>query len=325
MEPRTILKVSISVAIVVLLLPIFAGFSFTGSAALDPHQGTQDISDEIVGGTQDITVEATTGNALAFDDGDYVEVSSQNFSDGSWTVCSAAQLRDGANQNLTYDIFAWDNGSLLLQYDAGRWSAFYENETGAEAKATINATSPTQGFTAVCARYNETENRLVVTEDGTVSNPAQLDNTTAPRNLSQTWNGTLDEVRTFDSAVNNSSLDKYANDPITPLPNTNRTGRYMFDEGEGATTKAYFVGGSVNINGAEWTDGVAKPGLDAGTDYEISTSPLELTIPAGSYLIGAPVVYISWLSLPFDFPLTSYITALLGALIVVYIANKIDL
>lgn len=325
MEPRTILKVVITVVIVGLLLPLFAGFSFGGSATLTPEQGTQDISDQIVGQPQDLSVSATKGNALAFDDGDYVAVDSQNFSQGSWSVCSAARLNSDASRDGTYNVFAWNNGSLLLQYDAGQWAAFYENETGAEARATIDATSPSDGFTPVCARYNESENSLVVSEDGELSSPAQLDLTTASRNVSTTWNGTLDEVRTFDSAVNNSTIDAYAADPIVPLPGTNRSARYMFDEGEGSTTMAYFVGSSVSIDGAEWTDGVAGPGLVEGTDYKYSTSPLELTIPTGSYLIGAPVAYISWLSLPFDIPLASYITALLGALIIVYITSKFDL
>jgi hypothetical protein len=324
-EPRDILKVVIPVIVAVLLLPLFAGFSFGGSAALDPQQGTQDISDKIVGQPQSVDVAATTGYGLRFDGNDHVDIQSQNFSDGSWTVCAAAELHPETNRNATYDVYAWGNGSLLLQYDAGQWSAYYENASGADAKATIDAPSPSDSLTPVCSRYNETENELVVVRDGTVSDPAALDTSTTSRNLSLPWNGTLDEVRGFDDAVNNTTLDAYAADPIAPLPNTNRSSRYMFDEGEGSTTKAYFIGGSVNIDGASWTDGVAKPGLDEGTDYEIERNPLSLVIPAGSYLIGAPVVYLSWLSLPFDIPLVSYITALLGALIIVHIASKFDL
>jgi len=287
-EPRNILKVVIPVIVAVLLLPLFAGFSFGGTATFDPYQGTQEVSDKLVGEPQQLDVEATTGKALRFDGDDHVDIQSQNFSQGSWTVVSAVRLHPDTNRNDTYDVYAWGNGSLLLQYDAGQWSVYYENATGADAKATIDAPSPSDGLTTVGARYNETENELVVVHDGTVSDPVALDNDTTSRNLSRPWNGTIDEVRGFDAAVNNSTLDTYADDPIAPLPNTNRSSRYMFDEGEGGTTKAYFIGGDVDIDGATWTDGVPKPGLSEGTDYEIKTSPLRLVIPAGSYLIGAP-------------------------------------
>lgn len=252
--------------------------------------------------TDSTRAEATLGNALFFDGNDTVTAPEpSNITNGSWTICSTVQLGDDTNLNATYDIVAYDNESILLQYDAGEWAAYYNNGTH-DGMASIDAPTPrgTSGgllssgdpFTSVCGRYDATENELVIARDDTFSNPVALTASTTGRNVSWEWVGRQDEVRLFNRSTANSTITSYAADPIRPQPNTDRVARFMFDEGEGTTTIVYFAGVTASIDGAEWTDGVNAPDLSKGIDYELADEPLRIKVLSGGYLDGAPVVWV---------------------------------
>lgn len=295
-KSRNLLGTIIVLIVVVSLLPSFVGLQLVdGSAAVNGSSGNYTIiNSEIDNIPADVTVKATRGNALDFDGNETIaSAAPENLTQGSWTVCAAAELSHDANSNATYDIFAYDNASLLLQYDAGQWSAYYDNGS-ADAKATINAVSPKSGFTPVCARYNASADDLVIVRNGTVSGADSLTTTTDSRNLSSDWRGRIDEVRTFADPLEQEDLNTYAQDPIKPLPGTNRTARFMFDEGSGSTTAVYFANESEEVQGADWTSGVSGQPMRNEEDYELSGDPLSIRYNASGYLNGAPVVYISW-------------------------------
>lgn len=298
-----------------IVLGAFLGAGITamggiGTVPVEPTTGSfVNVSGDITY-SDGIAVRATLENALLFDGNSAVTAPApQNLSKGSWTICTTAELGDGTNLDATYDLVAYENESILLQYDAGKWSAYFDNGTH-DAKATIDAPSPrgTSGilssdqFTSVCGRYNETSNELVIARDDTFSNPEALDASTDARNVSFEWVGRQDEVRLFNSSVSNATIASYAADPIKPQPGTDRVARFMFDEGEGSTTTVYFADVEASIGGAEWTDGVPRPGVDEGTDYELQKEPLQLKVLSGGYLDGAPVVFVisglgPWLNL----------------------------
>lgn len=252
--------------------------------------------------TDSTRVEATLENAIFFDGNDTVDVSEPgNITNSSWTICSTVQLGHDTNLNATYDVVAYENESILIQYDAGEWAAYYDNGTH-DGRAVIDAPSPrgTSGgllssgdpLTSICGRYNDSSNELVVTRDGSVSSPVALTSSTAVRNVSWQWVGSQDEVRIFNRSTTNATITSYADDPIRPQPNTDRVARFMFDEGDGSTTTVYFADVTASIGGAEWAEGVTAPGLSEGTDYELADTPLRVKVLSGGYLEGAPAIWV---------------------------------
>lgn len=325
LTPKTAVKTLVEAAIAVIIVSLFLNLSFAGSAAVNASVDDPAVLDTSIDRVpKSVTVKATRGNALAFDGDDAVESTApENLTEGSWSVCAAAELDDGANPNATYDVFAYANESLLLQYDAGYWSVYYNNST-ASGKATIEAPNASDGLTKVCARYNATSGELVVARDGTISSPSALNTNVTERNLSSSWQGRLDEIRAFHNANPNSTTVAYADDPIKPLEQQDRAARWMFDEGEGSETTAYFAGEESTIVGATWTDGI--PGGEVPSDsYSLSGEPFTLHIESGGYLVGAPVEYVSWDAnrLPFDIVRLGGI--LLALAILATIASRIAL
>lgn len=289
----------IAAVIVIGIIPaaISMGVSSGGTAVVNPTVDDAVQISSSNGIPDTVTVRASKGNALRFaNETDSVASSAPvTLTNGSWTVCAAASLSSTANRNVTYTVFAYDNASVLLQYDAGAWSAYYENDSGADAIVRIPADDPAAGLVPVCGRYNESRG-LSLSRGDTITAPQELSNETASRNVSETWQGRIDEVRAFGEAVDNETIVKYADDPIQPLPGRDRLARWMFDEGSGSTTTVFFAGTEATITGATWTTGVNPPGLTKGVDYELEGGPFRLRVPSGSYLDGAPAAYVSWSS-----------------------------
>lgn len=318
-----IVRALVVAAIVISILPVMGQIGLDdGQGSFEPNESFATVDTTVTTEPNSLSVRATKGNALAFDGSDTVTTRVDDVANGSWTVCSAGGLNASANRAATYDVVAFDNATILLQYDAGNWSVYYENRTGADAKVTIGADAPTGGMTPVCGRYKEGIG-LSLMANGTITGPTPLDNETETRNVSVEWYGRLDEVRVFGNALNDTQLQQYAADPIRPLPESTRLARLMFDEGSGTETTVYFASRTATIQGASWSAGVAGPTLERGSDYEIETGPLRIRVPAGSYLAGAPIAYASWSYslLPFDF--SDLLMTFAALLLLVYLGNQL--
>lgn len=287
------------VSIIVLGAVVNAAGSVLADGSDTGETGTIEIATEpTVGAFVDVpdiddaygaSAAATLENALYFDGNATAESGEPtNMSRGSWSACAVAELDSSANQNDTYTVAAYENATILVQFDAGDWAVYFNNTTRS-GMARIDATSPTTE-TAVCARWNESH--LIVSRNATISSGVALTSSTTSRNVTRNWTGTLDEVRTFNSSISDNEIQTYAGDPITPLPGTNRSTRWMFDEGSGGTTRDYVSDTDATIYGTSWTSGVAKPSISEGTDYEVRASPLEIKVLSGGYLDGAPVVWV---------------------------------
>lgn len=263
-----------------------------------------------------VDVSATRGNAVAFSAWNgYVET--PTLGNGSITVCSAGKLASDANTKATYTLYADDNATTLLQYDAGHWMFYHANVSGSlSAKATVAAPNPSATLRPVCGRYNAANETVSVSRGTTVSAPVQMDSDTERRNTSYDWYGSIDETRTFGEAIPNATLTAYGNDPIQPLEDWNRTGRLMYDEGSGTTTNIYWSSQDATIVNGTWTDGLDDVALDKGDDYRLYDRPFQILFPPSGYLDGAPVVYLTWLATPMGINFVSLLMSLVGILIV---------
>jgi len=329
---RDIIGVLVAVAIVVPLLGVMAGLGSGGFVAVDADTTDFQTVDATVGGIpNDVVVQATTESAVALDGNASIESTApQNLTNQSWTVCAAAELGDGSNLQDTYDVFAYQSETILLQYDAGQWSLYY-NDSSESAKVALPATNPQAGFTPVCGRYDQANDSVSLMVDGTISGPVAMDGAVGTRNLSRNWTGRIDEVRTFDRRVSNSTAQTYASDPVKPLPGTNRSARFMLDEGEGGSTKVYFASSDATLVGASWVSGIPGPETDNrlltniqdGQDYELQSSPFGIRLLAGGYLEGAPVVYVKYGQGTVVGGLYNVVITLVALTILVAIANRI--
>lgn len=302
----------VALMLVTISLGVFSVLSVSGSTSINATTtGYTPVDAALRDVPNHVTVEATTGYGLSFSGDQALSASlPSNLTNNSWTVCAAVELNDTSNQNGTYDVVAYDNASILLQFDDGQWSV-YANNGSADGKATIAAPDPTTTTTGggyfswlfpskaaslrrVCGRYDAASNELVVARDGNVSAAVPLTASTTTRNVSVNWTGREDEIRVFGSAVSNATLAEYSDDPVQPLPGTNRIARLMLDEGSGTTTKVYFATQTIPIGNASWADGAQRPSLSLGTDYQLHNTPFSLRVLPGGYLEGAPVEYVSW-------------------------------
>lgn len=294
-EPRTLVKLFIVVLVAGAIFPVFLTLGGpTGSAVINATTSSYTVVDSSVDDIPThVTVRATREYAVALDGNDVVESTAPtNLTDGDWMLCAAAELDESTDQNLTYDVFAYKNATVLLQFDAGQWSAYYDNGTH-DAKAEIAAPSPTDGLTPVCAGFDNSSQTLVVTRATSVSNPVALTSSPDARNISENWTGRIDEVRGF-GTFSNSTMTSYGSDPVQPLPGTDRLARFMFDDGSGSTSTVYFTSADAQLVGATWTTGLDDPGMTRGIDYRLEPDPFRLKIASGGYLVGAPVEFVTW-------------------------------
>jgi hypothetical protein len=325
----------IGVVIIGILIDVGAVVS-SGEQSIEYPDGSFTVLDSRVDDIPgSVSVRATTERALAFDGESYVESSEpKNLSD-SWTVCATGELDSDANEDATYTLVAYDNETILLEYDAGQWSAYYDNGTH-DGKATVDIEESgglfgDDGLTPVCGRFNEsTGNVSVHSLDGDASAP--LTASTTSRNVSWGWEGTIDEARTFNDSLSDETIDEYIDDPVQPLPGTNRTARFMFDEGEGSSTRVYFANVDATVVGATWTGGVPNPSkwlglasaIEEGDDYELAEEPFSIRVVESGYLDGAPVIHVSWGGAgDFPFNLMGLLTLFMGLIILVTIANRV--
>lgn len=336
-DPGRLLNLSIQGVIAIVALAIvvsgLAASGFTdGSATVNATTDSNTTLDSRISEVpSSVTVRATTGQALAFDGNHTVDSSvPRNVTNGSWTICTTAELAADANEKATYNLVAYDNETVLLQYDAGSWLVYYDNGTH-DGEASIDAPAPKNGLTPICGRYNETADQLYVVRAGTFSNPSALTSATTPLNVSWTWVGRQDEVRVFSNAVSNTTINEYSTDPIRPQPTEQRLARFMFDEGSGSTTTIYFADATADVSGLTWTDGVGNPrkwlglasAIEEGDDYVLTADPFSIRLVDGGYLDGAPVVHVSWSDTTLVGLLVGFIPVLLGTLVVVVLANEV--
>jgi hypothetical protein len=323
------LVVAVIGLVVISTLSSVGSFLGAGSEALAyPGDDPNVVDTRIRSVPGSVDVAATTGSAALLSDGETVRSPGPSgYDDDAWAACATGALSDGANPNATYDLWAYNSSSILVQYDAGEWSAYHSNGTHS-AKATVPAPSP-RDLTPVCARLEGGE--LVVAADGTYSAPANMTTATESRNVSLTWNGTLDEVQLYGNSSPNATLDAYMTDPVEPRPEADRVARFMLDEGSGSATTVYWLNATATNTGG-WAQGVQNPSkwlglassIERGDDYELYTGPFRVEVLAGGYLEGAPVVHVSWTGAgPFSFDLMGLVVLFIALMILLVFANRV--
>lgn len=270
--------------------------------SIEPAVGESvSVSDSTTAEESAVTVRATREHAVYTDGGGYVDADPPDgWDNGSWSVTAVANPDTGEsgflggdentawNPKATHNVVAVDNSSFRIDWDAGQWAAYY-NGGSQSAMASVPATADQ---TSIVVTLNETSDELTISADGS-SDTDTLDSAIEQRNASVNWVGMIDEVRFINDELSISQTQTYQSDPIDPLPDADYGARWMFDEGVGETSVAYYNGSDAQLVQAGWTSGVSGPSLSEGTDYELQNDPLAIVVLDGGYLDGAAVVFVN--------------------------------
>jgi len=309
------LKLFLALVIVIPLAVSFIGGGIfdpglIGDAAIEPVAGEGVSVDAAVGEEPNgLAVTLTTGNAVTFDAGNderYVDTAhAPTWREGGWGLAFTADLDENVSQEAAYVAVAEDNGNLTVLRADSEWIAYYDAGTES-ASVRVDARNQTDtGFLGtgettaqepVVVSWDESSSALTLaTPDHNATATADAD--PEPRPPAYAWVGTIDEVRYINQTPTAADVDSYLAEPVAVLPDSeaNQTARYMLDESAGDTAEPYYSDSTADVIGGSFTDqGVAGPGLERGTDYELSFGPFEFTALAGAAADGAPVVHLTW-------------------------------
>lgn len=243
-------------------------------------------------GANDSYIQSTEDVTVATDD---------NMTVTAWGAVNSSS----SSENMTLLNAA---GRVVIQFDGANtdWLIFYHSaETGESYQLRANAPNQPSTYEHIAVRANGTH--LTVFRDATAVNSTSLTDSgraVADADVnSSNWHGELEEVRSFDDALTNSTISELESDAVGPQPGHNRTSRIMFDEPEKDNQLLFFASGRIATSNVTFVDG--KPGseldgvgliasITGSTDYEWDSDGPRLRAVDGGEIDGAPVAYVSY-------------------------------
>lgn len=263
----------------------------TNSSVIEPAPNSFTFVADGEQSPDSLSVTPSTGTALAVSgatDG-FVDIPPPNATtrqDG-WALAATVEPLT-VDTNNTHVIYAEANATILVQYEAGNYSARYETASGDTAYVTGVASG---GRQAVSVEYRNATSQLRLYINGSVVDTATPTAAVEPRQPAYEWDGTIDEFRRWQTPVGDTTHSAYATDPVQVLNTSNATHRVMFNDND--PSEVYYANGNATLLGdTQLVTGVQPPQLTRGTDYEIQTDPIEIRALSGGYLNGAPVVFV---------------------------------
>lgn len=280
--------------LVAVLNPLFGiafdmvGVGDSASAVLEPAPSEFDYVADGESVDTDFEVRPSTGDALGVSGDAYAEIPDPNATtrDDGWALAVTVEPGDIDPEN-THLIYAEANGTIVVQYEAGYYSAYYETDDGRDAFVTTPAGGDRQ---AIGVTYRAASDELALYLDGTQVDTDSPDSTTEVRKPAYEWDGTIDEFRRWETPQGNATHAAYASDAIQVLDPANATHRAMFNDNDPETV--YYATGNATLVGDTTLEaGVEPPEMVASTDYELATDPIRIRAVDGGYLDGAPVLF----------------------------------
>lgn len=282
-----------------ILVPFISGFTGGAAAQFDDPEITNDSGSVAVPSDTTFTdinnSTASLNDKVQFNATGNVSLDTDIDEGDAWSACTLATANQSVVTNneerqvLGYnDLVIYYNGSI------GNWSAWYFDDGKAESEiVTLNATAPTQQ-TALCFLH-ETDN-LTLYRNTTASTTVQLDGSgqaDVPNNTA--WNGSIEETRIYDYALNSTQRSNYSTSPAIAVQGNASSARIMYDVRDRSTSSvpAYFASGDASITNASFTDGLDGPTISEGVDYDHSGS--DISIPSTSALDGdGDVLFVNY-------------------------------
>lgn len=287
------------------------GTQRTGEVVLLDGTGQYTEIDDELGDQQTVYNSLGWAVNLTGADDSYVE-SDAGFdisSDDTWTVSVGARVDSDAAPDTMTAVSV--NGRLLINYNGsqGNWTAWYYDEGGRDSHVVnVSATEQPGNLSTVQVRSNGTH--LAIYRDNTEGDVKNItvDNISPAPIESTNWNGRLDELRTFDDALDSSQRQQLVYSPVAPLKATNRTARVMFDERDKNSQTIFFTNTRMTQSNVSFSDGHPGSVMDGqtlinqitgSTDYVWDDEGPRIYVVEGGELDEAPVAYIDYTYYPF--------------------------
>lgn len=275
------------------------------TVALDGAGSAVDITGSAYGDNE--TVLDSRGYAIRLNGSNdsYVESDQQVdiSSDNTWSVSVGASVNSSATADELTAVSL--NGRLVITYNrtASEWRAWYYDESD-RASYNLSVSGPNQPGSLATVTVVSNGTHLTLYRDNAVSDTANITGSgsfdPAPVNSSE-WYGRLDELRTFDTALDNSQRQTLVDDPVRGLPDATTTSRIYFDVPETTGSEPiFFSPATLQLYNAEYVDGYDGSEMDEGfftslgADYDWDNQGPAITPLDGGDLDGAAAAFISY-------------------------------
>jgi len=244
------------------------------------------------------TIRNSRGFAVATSDAPNSQVSSNSGIDlarEEFTICTFTRV--GATSSGT--ILSAD-GRVLLGYDSdtNEWTLWYYDDGSTDSyELRATASSPSTGYSQICAWYDDSLEQLRLYENATrVASVSTNGPNSASLPKTGSIEGALEETRVFAEPLNSSERNQTVSQPIEPLETANRTARIYYDVNGTSSEPIWFASADATVQNASYVDGfdgdvLSSGGLLGSGDYSWNSSGPRLRPEAGGKLEGAPVAF----------------------------------
>lgn len=222
-------------------------------------------------------------------------------SDDNWTVSVWAYVDQGAPQDMAA-VSANGRVTITLNRTQNQWQGWYYDDGSMNSYTANVSTSGNEvgNLTNVMVWHNGTHLQIYRnnTLGDTVATTGTSNVDSAPVSADN-WDGRLEELRTFDKALNATERNTIVNSPVEQLPDSSPTARAMFDQPQKSTQLLLYTNTHLTQSNVTYSDGFGEQVMQGdgnliGADYRWQELGPEIAPIAGSELGGAPVAYASY-------------------------------
>lgn len=297
-----VLFISLAMANTIVTTEGVGDTSVSTAAALDgPDQWTR--LDESAG--TDETVYDSRGYAINLtgaDDSYFKSDSTIDYGSGGFSTSVWASV-DNPSKNETMAVVSLD-GRAVIAYNgtgADEWVGWYYNESSRNSYTVkVDAVGDTGNLHHLVLRANGTHLSMYRNDTDAAHTAFVSRNVKDAPNTTQNWDGRVEELRTFNSALNASVRSSLFSDGVAAQPGTNRTARAMFDQPNKDTQLLFFTSASLTTSNVSYSAGLIGNELVPGSnllsqsDYGWRTEGPQISPLEGGRLEYAPVAYVDY-------------------------------
>lgn len=298
--------------VVALLALLLIVTSLVGAPTLDDDTVTEGgtvSTHALLNGTQWTTIGDSTGTdetvydsrgyavQLAGADDSYVQAT-QDYgiaTNNQWTVSTWARANQSATSEEMTAVSV--DGRVIVNYigSASEWRIWYYDE-GERDSYNLSMAAPNQPGNLTNVQVHNNGTHLQIYRNNTLGDTRNIttDNIAdAPTNASN-WDGTLEELRTFDESLNNTQRQALVDNPVQHQPDWSPTARAMFDEPYADDQLLLYTDASLETYRATYVAGFGGTELSPGNDYEWNETGPAIRAVSGGAIDGAPVAYVDY-------------------------------
>lgn len=295
---KTVGSVIVMVAIIVVVLTqVFALPSLTAASptlaiVFPGADGVADLGAPNPNNVTDVSPTQATQASLS-ETGYITTPIDDSVYDSDWAVGVTVEPASSLDSQDTASIFAADNHNVSILLEEGKYTA---RVVDGDQSAYVETTADLDNRSKLgVERDGDT---VSLYEDGTLVDQNTTNAASVSHSHPVSWAGSIDELRVWSTASSGDGGDTYAkrysSDPVAAIGFDDRVGRAQFnsydpDEMFGQSSSVTFAAG-VSV-----VDGGLEPavGIDEGSDYQLSASPVQIETVDGGYLDNQPVLFVA--------------------------------